>query len=259
MISPATSAMLPRHRIETLQSRVDVQREAAMTEELLPFTVRLVRNEEDLNKAVHIRHSAYARHMPAVAETLMTPEKADTEDGVVVLLAESKLDGTPLGTARIQTNQFRPLALEQAVELPDWLKGQTLAHISRLGIVQGIGGRLVKLMLFKGLFQYWEQNGIEWAVVAARTPLDRMYLQLMFDDVFPGQGFTPLPHMNNVPHRVMAFEIGTARKRWTQANHPLTNFICYTDHPDLDISSAEHDAYSPMYMKSRQVASHMSL
>lgn len=259
MINQATSAAFQAHRIETLSSRINAQNAPTMTEERLPFTVRLVRNEDDLNKAVQIRHSAYARHMPTVAETLKSPEKVDTEDGVVVLLAESKLDGSPLGTARIQTNQFRPLGLEQSVEFPDWLKGQSLAHISRLGIVQGSGGRLVKLMLFKGLFKYWEQNGIEWAVVAARSPLDRMYVQLLFQDVFPGQGFIPLPHMNNIPHRVMAFEVGTARERWRMANHPLMNFLVFTDHPDLDVSTAEGDVFSPMYAAKRHASVRLAL
>jgi hypothetical protein len=206
-----------------------------MTEERLPFTVRLVRNEADLRKAVQIRQQAYARHMPGVAQGLGVPEAVDTQDGVAILLAESKVDGSPLGTARIQTNQFETLALEKSIALPDWLQGKSLAHVSRLGIVQGHAGRLVKLMLFKGLFKYWEQNGIDWAVVAARTPLDRMYQQLLFKDVFPGQGFTPLAHMNNIPHRVMAFEVATAYARWRQAGHPLTKFIFFTQHPDLDV------------------------
>ena len=256
MIQSVVSTLSPRHRVQTLPQRMTVPNKSALAEESLPFTVRLVRNEDDLKKAVHIRHAAYARHMPAVAQTLKSPESIDTEDGVVVLLAESKLDGSPLGTARVQTNQFRPLGLEQSVVLPDWLQGQTLAHISRLGIIQGHGGRLVKFMLFKGLFQYWEQNGIDWAVVAARAPLDRMYQQLLFEDVFPGQGFTPLAHMDNIPHRVMAFEVGTARERWTQAEHPLTDFICYTHHSDLDVSHAQAVAYSPLYRQNQHAGSH---
>ncbi len=45
----------------------------------------------------------------------------------VVLLAESKLDGTPLGTARIRTNVHRPLHIEESVELPQWLQGRRLS------------------------------------------------------------------------------------------------------------------------------------
>ena len=58
-----------------------------MTEELLPFTLRVVRSQESLEKAVHIRHAAYARHLPEFAQTLKEPEAADFAPGVVLLLA----------------------------------------------------------------------------------------------------------------------------------------------------------------------------
>ncbi len=259
MLNQTTSIDFMPSPIQTLSSRGRARSVAAMPEERLPFTVKLVGNEDDLKKAVQIRHSAYARHMPSVAETLKVPESIDREAGVVVLLAESKLDGSPLGTMRIQTNRYKPLALEQSIDLPDWLTSCSLAHVSRLGIEQGSIGRLVKLTLFKGLFNYWEQNDIEWAVVAARSPLDRMYMQLMFQDVFPGQGFIPLPHMNNVPHRVMAFEVGTARARWTEANHPLLKFLIHTSHPDIDVRSVEDDIYLPTYAKKGRIAARLSL
>ena len=41
---------------------------ARMAEERLPFTVRIVRSEEALHKAVAICQAAYARHVPAFAE-----------------------------------------------------------------------------------------------------------------------------------------------------------------------------------------------
>ncbi|MDB5757994.1 MAG: hypothetical protein JWM30_1283, partial [Burkholderia sp.] len=76
----------------------------AMKEEALPFTIRVVSNIRDLEKAVRIRHAAYMRHVPGFASELTLPENADSEPGVVVLLAESKLDGSPIGTLRVQTN-----------------------------------------------------------------------------------------------------------------------------------------------------------
>jgi len=110
-----------------------------------------------------------------------------------------------------------------------------MAHVSRLGVAQGLSGRLVKTVLIKASFQYCEANEIDWAIVAARTPLDRQYAALMFVDVFPNSGFTPLPHMNNVPHRVMGFEIASGKSRWAQAQHPLLDFFCHTYHPDIDV------------------------
>ena len=210
-----------------------ITKEPTMTEERLAFTVRVVRTDEDLAKAVSVRHAAYARHMPEFAEKLRAPESIDAEPGVVVLLAESKLDGSALGTLRIQSNAHMPLKVEQSVTFPLWLRDRPLAEVSRLGIVGGTIGRLVKIVLIKAAFQYCELDGIEWAIVAARAPLDRQYDQLLFEDLYPEQGFIPMRHGNNIPHRVLGFEIDTGHQRWTDARHPLLNFFSYTRHPDI--------------------------
>lgn len=208
--------------------------------ERLPFTVRIVSNETDLSKAVSIRAAAYGRHMPEFGEKLRTPEVTDGEPGVTVLLAESKLDGTPLGTLRIQNNAYMPLKVEQSVTLPRWLRDRPLAEVSRLGIVGGTIGRLVKIVLIKAAFQHCEGDGIDWAIVAARAPLDRQYDQLMFEDLYPEQGFIPMRHGNNIPHRVLGFEIGTGAQRWTEAQHPLLKFFVHTHHSDIDVR-VDHD------------------
>ncbi|MEO8858374.1 MAG: hypothetical protein ABI343_15440 [Burkholderiaceae bacterium] len=205
-------------------------------EERLAFSVRIVRTDEELAKAVQIRHAAYARHMPEFAEKLREAEAMDSEPGVVVLLAESRLDGSALGTLRIQTNAHRPLTVEQSISLPSWMRDRPLAEVTRLGITGGSIGRLVKMVLIKAAFKFCEQDDIEWAVVAARPPLDRQYLQLMFEELQPGQGLVPLRHVDNIPHRVMAFEIETGHQRWSEAEHPLLNFFSYTRHPDIHLA-----------------------
>lgn len=256
----SSAVVFQPQRIQTRESFGNRHDLPGMTEELLPFTVRLVSDEDDLNKAVHIRHSAYARHLPDFAETLKSAESADIDDGVVVLLAESNLDGSPLGTMRIQSNQFRPLCLEQSIELPEWLTRRRLAEATRLGVTNEKGGRLVTTMLFKAYFQYCQQANIEWMVVTGRAPVDRTYDRLLFDDVFPGRGYIPIHHVGNLPHRVMQFNVETAEARWAAAKHPLFNFIFRTHHPDLDIGGRRlpsmdfmdlstlpmHDATRPM-------------
>lgn len=204
--------------------------------ERLPFTVRVVRHELQLRKAIAIRQRAYARHLPALGELLREPEAQDRDPGCVVLLAESRLDGEPLGTLRIQTNRHRPLALESSVELPEWLAGGSLAEATRLGIAEGRIGRMVKTMLFKALYQYCLAAGIEWMVIGARSPLDRMYQALLFQEVFPGQGAIPLKHAGNLPHRILAFEVETAEARWRAARHPLLDLFVHTSHPDIERS-----------------------
>jgi hypothetical protein len=188
---------------------------------------------------VSIRHSAYARHLPEFAQSLKAPETADAEDGVVVLLAESKLDGSALGTMRIQTNQFKPLSLEQSVALPQWLRSRPLAEATRLGVTGDRGGRLVTTTLFKAFFLYCQQTEVEWMVVTGRAPVDRQYDRLLFSDVFPGLGYIPFSHVGNMPHRVMSFNVETAQARWAAAQHPLYDFVFRTHHPDLDLGDRD--------------------
>ena len=260
MNDPMTPTLTPTlARIDASQGAASVVRapgshsERSMVQEILPFTVRLVRDDTDLSKAVDIRQSAYARHLPEFAETLKVPEATDAQDGVVVLLAESKLDGSALGTMRIQTNQFNPLSLEHSVDLPDWLRVRPLAEAERLGVTDGKSGRLVKTMLFKAFFQFCQTSGIEWMVIMARSPVDRQYDRLLFKDVIPGLGYVPLSHIDNSPHRVMSFEVGTAQRRWAEANHPLFDFIFKTNHPDLQLGGNSLNRL-PVTSKSRFMA-----
>ncbi len=238
MLSPVTaavSAVFHPQRIETRPSGTLEAVAPNMVEEILPFTVRVVRNQNDLSKAVDIRHHAYARHLPDFAELLKNQEEADTDDGVIVLLAESKLDGSPVGTMRIQTNEYAPLCLEQSIALPEPLRIQRLAEATRLGVTNDRGGRLVTTTLFKALYQYCLQDGIDWMIVTGRAPVDRMYDRLLFDDVFQGAGYIPIHHVGGIPHRIMKLDVASAKARWEACGHPLLGFMCNTSHPDIDL------------------------
>ena len=191
----------------------------------------------DAHQRALLASGRYAQLLPDFAETLKVPESTDAQDGVVVLLAESKLDGSALGTMRIQTNRSSPLSLEHSVDLPDWLRVRPLAEAARLGVTDAKSGRLVKTMLFKAFFQYCQQTGIEWMVITARSPVDRQYDRLLFNDVYPSMGYVPVSHMNNIPHRIMSFEVASAQRRWAEANHPLFDFIFRTHHPDLQLGN----------------------
>ena len=209
--------------------------DAAMKEEALPFTIRVVSNIKDLEKAVQIRHAAYMRHLPGFANALEAPEDADSEQGVVVLLAESKLDGAPIGTMRIQTNIHKPLVLEQSVALPESIRTLRLAEATRLGVTQERVGRMVTTALFKAFFLYCRQTHIDFMVIAARSPVDRQYDRLLFKDVIPGAGYVPLKHAGDIPHRVLALDINNVESIWRAAKHPLHGFVFHTFHSDINV------------------------
>lgn len=207
----------------------------AGAEERLPFTIRVATSERQLNKAIDVRHTAYARHVPALGEMLRAPEAKDSEPGCVVLVAESKLDGEALGTMRIQTNRYAPLAIEDSVALPAEFAGCSLAEATRLGVGVGRIGRVVKALLFKAFYLYCLDQCIEWIVIGARAPLDRMYQGLLFTDVFADQRYVPLKHAGNIPHRILALEVDTADARWREARHPMYDLYVNTHHPDIEI------------------------
>ena len=136
---------------------------------------------------------------------------------------------------RIERSTYKPLCLEQSVQLPEWLRGHSLAEATRLGITDDRAGRLVKTVLFKVFYQYCLLEEIDWMVIAGRSPIDRQYERLLFKDVYPGMGYIPLRHANNMPHRVMAFHVESAQERWADAKHPLLDFMCHTHHPDIEL------------------------
>jgi hypothetical protein len=208
-------------------------------EQLLPFTVRTVTSDEQLAKAVSIRHRAYGRHVPSLAEQLRSPEPLDSASGCVVLLAESKLDGEPVGTMRIQTNRYRPLALESSVTLPHRFAGCSLAEATRLGVSLGRVGHAVRTALFKAYYEYCTMVGVEWMVIAGRAPLDRLYHGLLFQDVFPDAPAVPLKHAANIPHRILSLEVAAVEPKWGAVNHPLYDYFFRTAHPDMQLAEEE--------------------
>ncbi|MDO9612143.1 MAG: hypothetical protein Q7J33_09925 [Serpentinimonas sp.] len=234
MISDATGVRpnaLKQPRPFPVHADASVQRT-----EYWPFTLRLASGAQDMAKVLEIRHSAYARHLPeTLSAALRQPEAMDRADGVVMLLAESKLDGSPMGTMRIQTNRAQPLALEQSVPLPQWMQGLPLAEATRLGVSLEGSARLVKVALFKAYYLYCLQAGIRYMVITARSPLDRQYERMLFQDVYPHLGYMPLSHVFNLPHRVLYRDVQNVRQQGEELSHPMLDFMCNTHHPDLQL------------------------
>jgi hypothetical protein len=201
--------------------------------EYLPFTIRRVTDQADLGRAIDLRHLAYARHMPEFAEALKVPEQDDLTRDAVLLIAESKLDGSIIGTVRIQTNLSAPLNVEHSIALPAKLAGKTVAEVRRLAVAPGTSGRLVKMALLKSVYLYCVNHGLDWILVAARPPLDRMYEQLLLEDLLDGETFVPLPRENNVEHRVLGAEVQLLPVRFAQTRHPLHDFFVLAQHPDI--------------------------
>lgn len=229
----------PEHQERAMSARVanDIRQE-------LPFRVRIVRNEEQLEKAINIRAKAYERHWPNLYVQLQTPEEQDRNPNSLIFLAEMKNTGEPVGTMRVDTNLVTPLPLAESLQLPERISSKTLAYVTRLGVKQGRDGSLVKLALFKTLHRYCIAKQLHWLLVGIRPPGDRDYVRLGFSDIFEAQKLVPISSSNGTPVRLMCFEVITAERRWKETENPLYKFMFIDYHPDIEIFSSVSGMWS---------------
>ena len=202
--------------------------------ENLPFSVRIVKSPSDLQKVAELRQKAYARHIPEFAKRLAVPEPEDTTSDIFVLLVESKNnagEGQALGTMRIHVNRSNPLPLESSIQLPEQLKNLTLAKAVRFGIIAGQNGKQARDALFKAFYFVCLALKVDRMVVCARFPLHKLYLSLLFEDVFPSGEYIKLKHLDNIPHRALMLQVNQVESSWRINNHFLYKYFFQTDHP----------------------------
>jgi hypothetical protein len=205
---------------------------------ILPFVVRLVRTELQLHKVCELRAAAYGHHMPEFGERLMEPESYDTEPGTVILVAEDKITGSAVGTLRIHLNTHKKLPLEAAITLPERMQGHFLVEISRLSVRPGYSQMDVRLALFKAAYLFCYANQVQYMLVGARRPLDRIYKSVTFKPINGKDEWIPLAYANNIEHTVLVFDVLMAERIWYHENHRLYPFFKQTYHPDLQVFSA---------------------
>jgi hypothetical protein len=204
----------------------------------LPFVVRLVRTEAQLQKVCELRAASYGHHLPEFGESLLQPDSHDTKQGTVIFVAEDKVTGEAVGTIRIHLNTHNPLPLESAVVLPVHIGEHFLVEVSRLSVRPGYNQMSARLALFKALYLYCYANQVQYMVVGARRPLDRIYKSLGFAGVKGLPEWVPLPYANNIEHAVLAFDVLMADRNWYNQSHRLYPFMRQTYHPDIQVFAA---------------------
>ncbi len=203
----------------------------------LEFTLQLVSSPEDLLDACSVRAQAYGHHLPEMAQKLAEPDELDFAPGTSVFLCRAKSDGRATGTMRIQSSACGPLLMEGSLSLPPWLRGAPRVEITRLAVRVG-ADPLTRLSLWKASYQFCMANQVNWMVVGARNEaLIRNYRRLGFVDVFGPDKLMPLAHTGGLPHRIMAFDNTSAKRRWGEPRHPLYRFVFETRHSDLEAST----------------------
>jgi hypothetical protein len=202
-------------------------------QEHLPFTVRVVTTAQDLAKAVEVRASAYARHLPTLGQSLLVPEAEDLKSDVLVLLAERKFDARPIGSLRLQSNVERPLRLQGEAPMLDVYSSRRLVESTRLGVDSGGTSKLVTAALIKTAYEICYAAGVEYNVTGGRRSMAQVFRSLQFDELDGGP--FPISFGNNIPHWIFVLPIRAFEGRLQSANHWYYEFMARTEHPDIEI------------------------
>jgi len=206
-----------------------------MTTVSLSFTVSLAVTADDVRDACAVRADAYAHHVPCLHDALTRPDVQDGQRGTAIVLCRDKDTGRAIGTARIQRNAAAPLRLESTAVLPPWLAEQPRAEVSRLAVLPG-AAPLTRLALMKAGYLYCLASQVRWMVIGARSDaLVRIYQGLGFRDVPGPDGSVLRGQADNVPLRILAFDIATAERTWLASGHGLYSFMFETYHRDLQL------------------------
>ncbi|WP_334120179.1 N-acyl amino acid synthase FeeM domain-containing protein [Limnobacter sp.] len=203
------------------------------TSQLLPFWIAQAKSDHELELAAKARQIAYGRHLPEFGERLATPDDDDRHPDSAVLLAFSKLDGSCIGTVRIQIAGQQSIRLEESFALPDALHTGRIAEISRLAIPPRSNGLALRLMLIKAAYWYSRANEVDRCFLCVRHPVDRQYRRFDLHDVLPAKEFVPMQHIGMIPHRIFWFDVFNIEQRWLLSANPLHSVYFANSHPDL--------------------------
>ena len=196
--------------------------------------MRIADSSQDLRKVVESRSAAYTRHIPVLGDVLREPETDDVRPDVLLLIAESKLDRKVIGSVRLQHNFARRLHIESELSLPSSHDGRRLVEGRRLGVENGLPGRMVMVALVKAAYELCYATGVDFFVLAGRRSVAAIYRSMLFDDVLEG-GTIRLSYAGDLPHSVFSMPIRDADRRWRVAGHALYDFMARTEHLDIQI------------------------
>jgi hypothetical protein len=222
---------LQLHRVQTIDLPVC---KPPRWQASLPFTVKVVSNEEQLVKVQALRALAYSHHLPGIGETFGRPEGMDRHPDATLLFAQDKATGACVGSVRIQINWSAPLQIERAVELPAPWAGQLLAEITRLAVLPGYNDPPVRLALVKSSHLFCVAMQVQGTLAGARKSLIRQYRSLGFRDLFEDERMVPLPHAGGLEHRILCVDKTGFEERRRLTDDP-ERFVYNAHHPDIQI------------------------
>jgi len=208
----------------------------------LSFTLRPVETHEDLLLACEVRAQAYGRKFPEYFESMSVPDAVDSSPWTAVFLCEDKITSEAVGTMRVQstTRGNAKLEIEKYVQPTPALENFGRAEITRLSAVHG-ADPFVRLALWKAAYLYCMAIQARWLIIGVRKPsLLRAYQQMGATDIFEDGRTVRIAHGGNLPHRVLALDVGDCERKMRAGNTPLFHFLFGAVHQDISVMPSVH-------------------
>ena len=99
----------------------------------------------------------------------------------------------------------------------------------------------MRLALWKAGYLYCMAIQARWLMMGVRKPaLIRAYEKMGAKDIFDDRHTVALGHAGNLPHRILALDIGSCDRNWRENNHPMLHFMVGTVHPDIAVVPSVH-------------------
>jgi hypothetical protein len=169
--------------------------------ESLDFRVRIARTGEVFERAVSVRKEAFTRHSHPFSQSKFIVEPADLSASSVLLCAEGKLHGEPLGAMRIEDNRLADFKLNSEIALPEEYLGVPAILVSRLSVRSGKAGHIARNALCKAMYLYAVAVQAQYIFVFASPPRDRLYRPMGFKSIFEDDRLVEIQSYARVPSK----------------------------------------------------------
>jgi hypothetical protein len=187
-----------------------------------------------VSKSAVVRHSAFRRHAhPFSAETEALVDDIDEGADTVVFMARCKQTGEALGSARVTECNDISVLLSAEERIPEMYHDRDALLFSRLAVVSGARGRLVRAAIGKAAFLYSiaRQSELTFAFVA--PPRERLYYRDGFKNMMPNDILCNFRANSGISSRILFIDNWKYEKLLSEINRPLHSFIFSDRHPDI--------------------------
>ena len=204
----------------------------------LSFRVAIARSSESLERASANRIAAYERHGFKIKDWTSFKSESVGSQSFVSLVAEDKLTGMPIASARLQVSTQHELSFLKELEISEKLNGLPLLCISRFSASSSKVGQEAKMILMKAIYLYAVAKQVKQVFIFVDTPRARLYSSFGFKPVFKDDPVLTLSYNNEVPLRLLYISVVNLQSNVRNSSSRIYDCFFRLFHPDIEIFSS---------------------